>query len=77
MTPVFVVTIGDAIGLAALALLAIIVLLFFLRQWLGQIMCKHNGAVGETSACDAICHKCGKNLGFIGAWRDQHRKDNT
>lgn len=25
------------------------------------------GGVNETQACDAICRKCGKNLGFIGS----------
>jgi hypothetical protein len=29
--------------------------------------CKHNKGVNETSACDAICKSCGKNLGFIGS----------
>lgn len=36
-----------------------------------QARCKHNGSVRETSACDAICNDCGKNLGFIDTWRKQ------
>lgn len=31
--------------------------------------CKHDGRVIETSACHAICTKCGKDLGFIGDYR--------
>lgn len=38
----------------------------FYRQW----RCRHD-EVRETMACDAICCNCGKNLGFIGAWRKQ------
>lgn len=30
--------------------------------------CKHT-SYHETSGCDAICNKCGKNLGFIGKLR--------
>ncbi len=29
--------------------------------------------VRETMACDAVCTDCGKNLGFIQAWRDANR----
>lgn len=34
-----------------------------------QKKCPHDGGYGETQACDAICRKCGKNLGFIGNLR--------
>jgi hypothetical protein len=43
--------------------------IFHFPAALRRARCKHDGAVRETSACDAICAKCGKNLGFIGAWR--------
>ncbi len=33
-----------------------------------QLRCGHE-RVHETGSCDAICSKCGKNLGFIGTWR--------
>ena len=38
-----------------------------------QFMCPHH-EVHETMACEAICDECGKNLGFIGTWRNTHQK---
>jgi hypothetical protein len=49
-------------------------LLITLRTVSRQSKCPHNGAVSETQACDAICRQCGKNLGFIGAWRERNSK---
>lgn len=60
-------------ALAALAII-VIVLLAGLPRMIRQARCRHNGDVAETSACDAICRDCGKNLGFIGTWRAK-RKD--
>jgi hypothetical protein len=34
--------------------------------------CRHDQGINETQACDAICRRCGKNLGFIGSWRNRH-----
>jgi hypothetical protein len=47
--------------------------LAYLPQILRQSRCKHDAGVSETSACDAICRKCGKNLGFIGTWREKDK----
>lgn len=59
----------------ALALLLMLPAVFFvLRQVWRESMCEHNGTISETSACDAICNNCGKNLGFIGAWRNRKEK---
>lgn len=62
------VNVGDAVGLVVFAL----ALLWAIYQrgralWL-QRNCKHEFYC-ETNACEAICRQCGKNLGFIGAWR--------
>ncbi len=59
-----------------LAVLAIIVIavLAGLPQAIRQTLCRHDRDVAETSACDAVCRDCGKNLGFIGTWRAK-RKD--
>jgi hypothetical protein len=65
MTQVFVWTVGDVLQLAVLVLG---VMFFGLKHTVAQALCKHDGSIGETQACDAICHKCGKNLGFIGGW---------
>ena len=62
----FIWTISDAVTVVILGLFAIAFLFAWggvaLRQW----RCKHDNGVTETMACDAICRKCGKNLGFIG-----------
>lgn len=38
-------------------------------SWIRKMRCGHDEGVRETMACDAICLKCGKNLGFIGDYR--------
>jgi hypothetical protein len=66
---------ADAI--VALAILVVVVvsgLLFILPGLVRQMRCKHDRGVHETWACDAICRECGKNLGFIGAWREAEAK---
>jgi len=65
----FIWTISDAIGLVVTVLLFLIAGLIWLESSIMQWRCKHDGNVSETSACAAICGKCGKNLGFIGTWR--------
>ncbi len=70
VTPVFVVTIFDVIGFIALGLALLFILWMLVSLWIKQLRCKHDGPVRETMACDAICSKCGKNLGFIETWRE-------
>lgn len=66
---VFVWTFKDVIFI----LMVIIVLIFLLMNWLETAMCPHDAGVTETGSCDAICKKCGKNLGFIGKWREENK----
>lgn len=79
MTPVFVITLGDVVGI----LVAVVAVFFALAIWLPtfikQARCKHDSGVRETMACEAICNKCGANLGFIGAWREknEHSRSKT
>lgn len=35
--------------------------------------CKHDAGIRENSQCDAMCKKCGKNLGFIGSEENKIR----
>jgi len=73
MNHIFVWTIGDAI--------ATTITILCLAAWLGisayqgarQFLCRHDKRISETSSCDAICSKCGKNLGFIGAWHEKQK----
>lgn len=70
MPQVFVWTLADVVVLSLFAILALwcvgVWSVFYVRDWWRQRNCKHDGPIGETQACDAICGKCGKNLGFIG-----------
>ena len=75
MTPVFVITFGDIFGLIALAIFLLVVGCVYIKQTWEQSRCKHDGGVNETMACQAICRKCGKNLGFIGKWREAKLKE--
>ena len=70
MTPVFVTTFSDVLILIALVIFLFFVCAFYAKQAWKQSRCKHDGGVSETMACDAICKQCGKNLGFIGKWRE-------
>lgn len=69
----FVWTISDLIQGLIVLILLLVFGVFHLSVWWTQRRCRHDKGVGETSACDAICRSCGKNLGFIGTWRDKHR----
>lgn len=70
--PVFVVTLQDIIGLGLFAILFVVFGFMFIKTWIKQSLCKHNGSVGENMACEAICRKCGKNLGFIGSYKKRY-----
>jgi hypothetical protein len=57
-----------ATGLLITALILLAVFLILLPGMVKQLRCKHEN-ISETMACDAVCTRCGKNLGFIGTWR--------
>jgi hypothetical protein len=71
-TPVFVVTLQDVIGLTLIGVIAIVIIALGLKTWIKQTLCKHDGGVGENMACEATCRKCGKNLGFIGSYKERY-----
>lgn len=50
----------------------IIAVTLTVRKIMKQRRCSH-ASFRETSACDAICNNCGKNLGFIGTVREQRK----
>lgn len=70
---IFVWTLGDVIGLTLGAVAALYLIYLFLSEAIKRARCKHDGGARETMACDAICNKCGANLGFIGTWREKQR----
>lgn len=69
----FIWTIGDLFNLAIIGCVAVIFAAVYIPMAFKQWCCKHNAGVNETQACDAICRQCGKNLGFIGTWRDSQK----
>ena len=62
----FVFTLSDVIGLVAFLLVLLIVIGLTAITGFTRLRCKHDKGIIETQSCDAICRKCGKNLGFIG-----------
>jgi hypothetical protein len=71
MTPFFIVTLGDVFGIVLFLLLAVAAGLVLFWHTAKQFLCRHDQGVTETMSCDAVCKKCGKNLGFIGKRRDR------
>jgi hypothetical protein len=67
----FVYTLGDILAILLVLITIASFIVFGIIQWRKQSRCKHDGGYNETQACDAICRKCGKNLGFIGKLRDK------
>lgn len=72
----FVWTTSDMLGLILFAVSLVIGGVWLAAIKFIQWRCKHKGGVNETSSCEAICKVCGKNLGFIGTYRESH-KENT
>ena len=66
----FIYTIGDILTLVVIVLTIATITIVGVIQWYKESRCKHDGGYSETQACDAICRKCGKNLGFIGKLRN-------
>lgn len=69
MQQIFVWRLEDVITLAMVGLGLLVWLAVAIPEIVRQALCKHDGGVNETSACQAVCRKCGKELGFIDDWR--------
>lgn len=63
----FVWTIGDLLSLIAVVIFLIVGCCIAATEICVQSRCKHDNGVNETQGCEAVCRKCLKNLGFIGA----------
>lgn len=66
----FIFTLSDVLYVAVGGALLTVLVFISIANRCRQLLCKHDGGVNETQACEAICRKCGKNLGFIGSWRE-------
>jgi hypothetical protein len=69
-----IITVGEIIGAVLLGFVLTIAAVVAAIDASRRHRCPHDAGVSETQACDAICHECGKNLGFIGDWRDAQKK---
>jgi len=69
----FIFTIETIVTATLIALIIIFSVGSAIINGFKQGRCPHE-SIRETMACDAICNKCNKNLGFIGAWRDSQNK---
>jgi hypothetical protein len=67
------VTLGDILNIVVISFFVAMLVAIWLYRASKQARCKHQGTVCESQACDAICSDCGKNLGFIGTWREKER----
>jgi len=70
----FIFTIADiVVGVVVFAFVCVWIY-HAAKQGLTQSKCKHDAGVTETQACDAVCKKCCKNLGFIGTQDNKIRR---
>lgn len=67
---------GEIVGFIVVVLVLGLVGLIQAAEWWKTYRCRHAGRISENRSCDAICDDCGKNLGFIGAWRDKQKSGN-
>ena len=72
-TPVFVVTLQDVIGFSLLGLILLVAIIYSMFNWIKQSLCKHNQGVWENGlSLDCTCKKCGKDLGFVGSYKERY-----
>ena len=71
---IFVITVWDVIFFGLAAIISVVAFVFGIRQYWIQRRCPHR-TYGETAACHAICHQCGKDLGFIKHLRDRDERE--
>lgn len=58
--------------LCLVLVLLVIMGLATLPTLIKQSRCKHHRYF-EAGSCAAVCIDCGKNLGFIGTWREKQK----
>ena len=74
MNVIFLLTAHDlAVALIGITI-AVVVGGCILSDVLRRRRCPHDKGISETSACHAICRKCGQDLGFIGSPENKIRR---
>ena len=69
-----IVTLSEVLGILVILFMIVVYGSMLTAEWWRQKCCDHDEGVHETRSCDAICSKCGKNLGFIGSEKNKQRK---
>lgn len=64
----FKAAVGLFLFVLAVVVLLFLTLLLLAPRWIKQALCKHVD-YWENRSCDAVCTRCGKNLGFIAEVR--------
>ncbi len=68
----FIFTIETILTLVLIVIFILIHSYYGIKKYFKQKNCDHSD-YRETMACDAVCTKCSKNLGFIGKIRDKRK----
>lgn len=69
----FIFTAYDVFNLALISVALVAAVVWWIVTTIKQATCSHPKTY-ENRGCDAVCQQCGKNLGFIGAWREAQAK---
>lgn len=67
----FVWTVTGVLTVALYAAMSLAMLVYVLTRVVRAWLCKHDRGVWHTPACNAVCNKCGVNLGSIDTWRQR------
>ena len=70
----FVYSLETILGLIGFVLIIAYSVFIGIKTWWKQKRCAHQ-RYRENMACHAVCNDCGKDLGFIGAWREKQKKN--
>lgn len=73
----FVISLGEVLSVVVLLAILMMWAFYQIKISFKQFFCKHDEGVNETQACDAICRKCSKNLGFIGLEANVKRRQKS
>jgi hypothetical protein len=71
----FIYTIREVIAAIIILIIAFCYLAVWFQDQLKKRKCKHE-IYYETPSCHAVCKKCRKDLGIIGAWEEKINKEN-
>ena len=66
MSPIFVYTISDIVGVAVFGIAVLFFTFFCFHIAMRRLFCKHETTFVNQISLDEICRNCQKKLGFVG-----------